>query len=173
MKSGKTSTKPNEKALVDKKYLLEKFPGKGGWTYAVIPEILQSKETPFGWVKVRGFVDGFEIKKYNLAPMGNGRLFLPVRAEIRKKIKKSAGDYVHIVLYPDHEPLEVPEELLLCLQEEPEALRFFNTLSEAEKIYYIKWVYSARKDETKVNRIAKTLDRLTKHLKFYDQGKIR
>lgn len=29
-----------EKPLVDKDYLLQKFEGKGGWTYAEIPEIL-------------------------------------------------------------------------------------------------------------------------------------
>ena len=29
------------KPLVNREYLLEKFPGKGGWTYALIPEILQ------------------------------------------------------------------------------------------------------------------------------------
>jgi hypothetical protein len=27
-----------EKPLTDKEYLLEKFPGKGGWTFARIPE---------------------------------------------------------------------------------------------------------------------------------------
>lgn len=35
--------KVKEESLVDKEYLLEKFPGKGGWTYALIPEILQDK----------------------------------------------------------------------------------------------------------------------------------
>lgn len=40
--------------------------------------------------------------------MGNGKLFLPVKAEIRKKIKKAEGDKVHVILYPDNEPLEVP-----------------------------------------------------------------
>jgi len=29
-----------EKPLVNRKYLLEKYPGKGGWTYAAIPEVL-------------------------------------------------------------------------------------------------------------------------------------
>ena len=77
-----------EKPLVDREYLLEKFPGKGGWTYAQIPEILQNKQSAFGWVRVRGTIDNFEIKNYNLMPMGNGKLFLPVKAEIRKKIKK-------------------------------------------------------------------------------------
>lgn len=64
-----------EKPLVDREYTLEKFPGKGGWTYAVIPEILQNKHSPFGWVKVKGRIDHFEIKNYKLMPMGNGSLF--------------------------------------------------------------------------------------------------
>lgn len=156
------------KPLVNKKYLLEKFPGKGGWTFARIPEILQDKKAHFGWVKVRGTIDGYEISKYHLMPMGNGHLFLPVKADIRKVIGKQEGDKVHIVLYPDNEPLETPEEMLLCLSDEPEALNFYNQLSESEKKYYIQWIYSAKKEETKVNRLAKTINRLTKGLKMYD-----
>ena len=158
-----------EKPLVNKVYLLEKFPCKGGWTYTEIPEIPQDKHSPFGWVKVKGSIDGFEIRKYHLMPLGNGNLFLPVKADIRKQIKKQAGDCVHVILYLDNEPLEVPEELLLCLQEEPEALQFFNSLSESEQHNYVKWIYSAKTDQTKVDRIAKTLGRLTKKQKYYDK----
>jgi len=157
-----------EKPLVDKIYLLEKIPGKGGWTYAALPEILPDKNAPFGWVKVKGSIDGFEIKKYHLMPLGEGQLFLPVKAEIRKKIKKQAGDYVHVILYPDNEPLEVPNELLLCLQDDPEALRFFNSLNKNEQHSYVKWIYAAKTDQTKVDRIAQTLIRLSKHQKFTD-----
>lgn len=159
------------KPLVNKKYLLEKFPGKGGWTFARIPEILQDKKAHFGWVKVRGAIDGVEIRKYHLMPMGNGKLFLPVKAEIRKKIKKAEGDYVHVILYPDNEPLEIPEEMLLCIQEEPEALKFFNSLSESEQKYYIQWIYSAKKEETKIDRLANCINRLLKGMKMYDPKK--
>ncbi len=103
-------------------------------------------------------------------PMGNGKLFLPVKAEIRKKIKKEEGDKVHVILYPDNEPLEVPGEMLLCLQDEPAALKFFNSLSESERKFYIQWIYSAKKEETKVDRLAKTIDRLLQGLKMYDKG---
>ena len=161
-----------EKPLVDKEYLLEKFPGKGGWTFTFIPEIPPDKHSSFGFLKVRGSIDDYEIKHFNLLPSvkGDDRLFLTVKSEIRKIIKKEAGDYVHIILYPDNEPLEVPEELLLCLQEDAEALRFFNSLSDSEKHNYVKWIYSAKTDQTKVDRIAKTLDRLVKNLKYYDKG---
>jgi len=158
-----------EKPLVNKKYLLEKSPGKGGWTYTIIPEIPPDKKSPFSWVKVKGSIDGFEISKYHLMPSGKGTLMLFVKAEIRKNIKKQAGDYVHIILYPDNEPLEVPEELLLCLQDDAEALQFFNSLNESEQHSYVKWIYAAKTDQTKVDRIAKILDRLSKHQKFTNQ----
>jgi uncharacterized protein YdeI (YjbR/CyaY-like superfamily) len=73
------------------------------------------------------------------------------------------------MLYHDNEPTEIPEEMLLCLQDEPEAFRFFNSLNDNEKLIYVKWVYSAKTDETKVDRIAKTIDRLVLHEKFYDK----
>ena len=82
------------KPPVDKLSLLEKFPGKGGWTFTRIPEIPQDKKAHFGWVKVRGTIDGYEIRKYHLMPMGNGTLFLPVKAEIRKHSKKKEGKFV-------------------------------------------------------------------------------
>jgi len=156
----------NEKPLVNKQYLLDKTPGKGGWTYTIIPEIPPDKNTPFGWVKVKGTIDGVAISKYHLMPTGEGQLFLFVKSEIRKKIKKQAGDYVHVVLYPDNEPLEVPEELLLCLQEDAEALQFFNTLNESEQHNNVKWIYSAKTEQTKVDRIAKTIDNLSKGKKI-------
>lgn len=155
------------KPLVDQKYLLEKYPGKGGWTYAMIPEIPQNKKVPFGWVKVKGTIDGVEIKKFSLMPMGNGHLFLPVKAEIRKKIKKEAGDWVHVILFPDNEPLEIPDEMMTCLEDEPKALQFFTSLIESEKKFYLQWIYSAKKEETKINRMAKAINKLSKQKKFH------
>lgn len=157
------------KLLVDKKYKLEKYPGKGGWTFARIPEILQDKTKPFGWVKVSGNIDGYVITQCHLMPMGNNELFLPVRAEIRKKIGKQEGDMVHIQLYPDDAPLEIPGELQLCLEDEPMALQFFNKLTDSERRYYVDWIYGAKKEETKIDRMAKAINRLMRGLKMYDK----
>lgn len=150
----------DEISLVDKKYLLEKFQRKGGWTFARIPEIMQNSNTPFGWVRVRGTIDDFEISNYNLQPMGNGNLFLPVKAEIRKKISKKEGDFVHITLFADNLPTEIPEELKLCLMDEPNAYETFLTYTTAEQKTYIQWIYSAKTDTIKVDRIAKTIDKI-------------
>ena len=159
-----------ETPLVNGDYLLQKFPGKGGWTYAAIPEILQNKKNPFGWVKVKGSVDGYELKQYKLMPMGGGRLFLPVKAAIRKKIKKEAGDYVSIILYADESSIKIPNEIVDCFQDEPsKVFETFLSFKEGEQKAYLDWIYEAKTDDTKANRILKMMDRLKRKLKFYDK----
>jgi Domain of unknown function (DUF1905)/Bacteriocin-protection, YdeI or OmpD-Associated len=157
------------KPLVNKQYLLEKFPGKGGWTFARIPEVLQHKSNPFGWVKVKGSIDGVELTGYHLMPMGNGQLFLPVKAAIRKAIGKKEGDRVQVILYADNDALVIPDEMQLCIGDEPAAARFFRSLSDGEKKYYTQWIYSAKKESTRIERLAQTVNRLARHLKFHDK----
>ena len=150
-----------QKPLVDQGYVLQKYPGKGGWTYAAIPEIQQDKHAWFGWVKVRGSIDGYEIANYHLMPMGNGTLFLPVKAEIRKKIGKQEGDSVHVVLYSEELPTVAADYFMLCLQDDPVACENFSKLSAEEQKSITDWIYSARKDDLKVERIAQALDKLS------------
>lgn len=102
-------------------------------------------------------------------PLGNNVLFLPVKAEIRKKIKKKAGDWVKIILFRDDDPLEIPEELKVCLEDEPGANRFFHSLSETEQRYYINWIFSAKREETKVSRMTRSVIRLSRGLKLYQR----
>jgi hypothetical protein len=158
-----------DKPLLNKSYLLEKFPGKGGWTYAAITEILQDKHAHFGWVKVKGSIDGFEIRNYNLMPMGNGQLFLPIRAEIRKKIGKKAGDWVNVILFSDNGPAEIPEEFMVCLMEDLDAHKAFISLSDGEQKKIIDWIYLAKTDDKKVERMAETLNRLVTGFFFGDK----
>ncbi len=159
-----------ETSLVNGQYLLQKIPGKGGWTYAAIPEVLQNKNNPFGWVKVKGSIDDFELKQYKLMPMGNGKLFLPVKAKIRKEIKKEAGDYVQIVLFSDESSLLIPDEIKACFQNESKKIyETFSSFTEGEQKAYLDWIYNAKTEETKVNRIVKMMNRLQKKLTFYDK----
>ncbi len=148
------------KALVSKKYKLQKFPGKGGWTFAAIPEIAQNRKNPFGWVRVKGFIDDVFINKYHLMPMGNGQLFLPVKAAIRKQIKKKEGDWITVQLFADNDPVEIPDELLQCLQDEPAALKQFNKLTDGEKVAAVKQVYGVKKTETRTDRIVQLIGSL-------------
>lgn len=158
-----------DKVLTDRKLVLEKIPGKGGWTYVVLDDIKKPKGKGFAWTKVKGTIDGYKIAQYHLMSMGEGRLFLPIRGEIRKAIKKREGDTVHIILYPDTDPVPVPVELQLCLDSEPEAGHFFNTLTEGQQLAYIKWINAAKTEDTKVKRLTKTIENMLAGKKYYQE----
>ncbi len=127
------------------------------------------KRSRFGWVKVKGHIDSFELKDYKLMPLGNGNLFLPVRAEIRKKTGKKAGDWVTVVLFPDDAPTEIPGELLACLEDDIVAYENFKGYTDGQRKEFIDWIYSAKTEETRVKRIVETLDKLAKGRKFRDK----
>jgi hypothetical protein len=150
-----------EKPLVNKKYLLQKFPGKGGWTYIQFDEIKPEKKKYFGGVKVRGFIDDYELKDHNLFPMGKGILMMAVKAEIRKKIGKQEGDWVNIKLYYDEPQDNANEEFLLCLKDDSAAEKTFNKITKKKQQEIIDWISASKNEDMKVERIAKTLDMLS------------
>lgn len=159
--------KNSKKVLVDKTYFLQKFSGKGGWTYAEIPEIEPDKHAWFNWIKVHGSIDNFELKHARLMPLGNGHMMLPVKAAIRKAIGKGEGDSVHIRLFPDNLPVEIPQEVIDCFDlEDSRLFEAFNKETANQQQEIITWIYEAKKDETKAKRIIKMMDYLkNKHLK--------
>jgi uncharacterized protein YdeI (YjbR/CyaY-like superfamily) len=92
--------------------------------------------------------------------MGNGSLMLPVKGEIRKKIGKNEGDWVHITLYSQDLPTVVTDDFMTCLHEEPNAFNNFQNLPEKEQKKLTDWIYSVKNDDLKVERIAQTIDKL-------------
>lgn len=146
-------------------YLLRKFPGKGGWTYALIPEIKPDKKTYFNWVTVSGSIDSYILTKIKLMPYGNGEMFLPVKAAIRKAIKKEAGDTVQIKLHPDTTPISIPDEIKMCFScEDPSLLSRFMNLRESEQKSYLDRIDKAKTEDTRVARIAEMMKQLSDRL---------
>lgn len=149
-------------ALIEGTFLLEKIPGKGGWTYVRLPGVSSDYRGKFGTVKVSGTIDDYELINYGLMPIRDGGLFLPIKAEIRKKIGKKEGDKVCVLLYADAEdiPMAMPEDLLVCLQDEPEAYQTYQSYTETERKAFLDWIGAANQDEARVRRIAQTIDML-------------
>lgn len=143
-----------DQLITDRRYIMERFPGKGGWTFVSIPEAVPNKSNPFGWLQVKGSIDGIPFQQYKLMPKGDGQLFFPVKKEIRKKLRKEEGDEVHIVMYLDQSSTHVPDELLSCFAlENPELLKCFNALAEGEKKKHISHIYQAATESEQADRI--------------------
>ena len=85
-----------ELPIYDDHCLLQKPDVKGGWTFIsmpVMPNLPKKKGTTT--VRVRGFIDQYELKNFNIWAMKKGT-FLAVKAEIRKAIQKAEGDTVNL-----------------------------------------------------------------------------
>ena len=60
---------------------------------------------------------------------------------------------VEIVLDTEPREVSVPADLRTALDADPEASRFFGSLSYSHRSAYVLWVDSAKKDETRQRRI--------------------
>ncbi len=153
-----------ENPILDTEILLERYPGKGGWTYAPIPELWQDKSQPFGWVKVTGYIDDYALPETHLMPMGNHRLFLPVKAAIRKIIKKEAGQAVRVKLYRAEKLQDYSTDFLDCLKDEPAACRNYQALPASEQKAYLDYIHATDKDAIRIERMAESVSRIAEGL---------
>jgi len=62
-------------------------------------------------------------------------------------------------------PLEVPEDLRRALDASPQAAAFFDRLAPSHKKEYIQWIVEAKREDTRLSRIGKTVAKLSEGLK--------
>ncbi|WP_284653611.1 YdeI/OmpD-associated family protein [Flavobacterium terrisoli] len=150
-----------DQPIFDDYCVLEKPETKGSWTFITMPVMTHLPKKKNSTVRVRGFIDDYELKDFHIWAMKKGT-FLAVKAEIRKAIKKEQGDTVKLVLFLDEPQMVIPEDFLVCLREEPKLLQRFEAYPEKLKKEITDWIFSAKTEDEKITRIAKTMDKLEK-----------
>jgi uncharacterized protein YdeI (YjbR/CyaY-like superfamily) len=98
--------------------------------------------------------------------MGDGNFIMPLKAEMRKLLRKQKGASLSVQLEVDAKPVALSKELLVCLREEPEADTYFKSLPPSHRLYYSKWIESAKTEQTRTKRIALALTALSQKQHF-------
>jgi hypothetical protein len=141
---------------------------KTGWTYISISEKISKQLKPGNKksFRVKGRLDDFEIEKVALIPMGQGDFIMAINAAMRKGIGKRKGAVIKVQLQKDDSPIIPPAVLIECLADEPEALKYFNSLPQGHRNYFTKWIDSAKTDITKAKRIALVIKTMVRKMDF-------
>ena len=94
--------------------------------------------------------------------MGEGNFIIPLNATIRKGIRKGVGATIAVSIAEDTSPFEYNPDFMACLQDEPAAVAYFNTLPGSHQKYFSKWIDSAKTEPTKAKRIAQAVTALAR-----------
>ena len=132
----------------------------GGGAFVEVPFDV---EAAFGSKKpkVKAIIEGVPYRGI-LTRMGTESHLLIVLKEIREKIGKTFGDEVTITVEPDTEPrvIEIPPDLKKEFKTAKDAKAFFEKLSYTHQREYVLWINEAKREETRHNRIVKTIEML-------------
>lgn len=137
---------------------IQKFEKKGeksGWTYIEISAARAKKLKPESKVafRVKGSLDQFNFEKVAILPMGEGNFIMPLNATMRKAIGKKQGDKLKVTMEVDERKMIISPDLIACLKEDPDAMKFFKSLPGSHQLYFSKWIEGAKTAQTKTRRI--------------------
>jgi hypothetical protein len=147
--------------------ILRKYDQQGektGWTYIEIPADVTEELKP-GYRKsfrVKGKLDNFRISGIALIPVGGGKFIMAVNAGLRKKIGKRYGALINVQLEIDNKAFEFNKDFIACLNDDPGAKSFFETLPGSHQRYFSKWIDSAKTEPTRIKRITLAVNALAR-----------
>jgi hypothetical protein len=132
----------------------------GGGAFVEIPfdveEAFGSKRP-----KVKAMIEGVPYRGL-LARMGGPNHILIILKGIREQIGKTFGDEVKIAVELDTGPpvVEIPPELAKAFKKEKAAAEYFKSLAYSHQREYIGYITEAKREETRLRRVAQTIEML-------------
>jgi len=148
---------------------------KTGWSYIRLPAALAEKLMPGvrKSFRVKGRLDEHAIEKVALLPMGEGDFIMPLKANVRRTLRKQKGDSLRVELEVDKAVIKPPKDLMECLADEPEALAYFKTLPKSHQNYFGNWVREAKTEGTRTKRLASVIMAMARRQNFGEMLRAR
>ena len=130
--------------------------------YVVFPYNVQELFGVKGQVKVKALIDGKVTYRGSLTKMNMPEHWLGITQTIRRELGKELGDTIHVELEQDLAPREVvlTDEVVALFAKHPEAEAFYNKLSYTDRKEYMVWITSAKREETRQNRLTLMIEKL-------------
>jgi len=140
----------------------------GAWCRIHLPFDAAKQWGSKGRLSVKGRANGFEFRS-SIFPNGDGTHHLMFNQQMQAGAKVAAGDVVSMTMEPDtgDRAVEVPKDLAAGFAEHAKAKQHFAALSPSNRKGYVDWITSAKKPETRADRVAKSLERLGRGEKFW------
>ena len=142
---------------------------KTGWTYVFVPKAVaqQIKADCKKSYRVKGKLDQVNVSGMALVPMGEGDFIIALKTSLRKELKKEEGAVLHLELEEDMDfKIEMPDDLELCLSDDPQLLETFLKLPKSHRNYYINWLNTAKTEVTRTKRLTQIVVAMDQKMTF-------
>jgi len=124
-----------------------------------------------GRLKVTAVFDGKVLYRGSLVNMGSKCYVLGMTKDIRKQLNKTFRDHVQVEIEEDLEEREVavPADVALLLNNNPKAKKYYEGLSFTDRKEYMRWIETAKKQETREKRLIIFIERTSQGKKLHDK----
>ncbi len=139
---------------------LKKLEGKLPWTVFYIPFSIKKTFGTNGRIYVKTFIDGYQFEGF-LLPSRNGH-YMVFNKDMQKLCEKKIGDTIKVKMEYEtkQKSLIIPDFILEKININETLLKKFNELPRYIKKEEINKIVSAKKEETKQNRLNKLIQML-------------
>jgi len=140
----------------------------GGGACIYFPYDVEQEFGTRGRVAVKATFDGVPYTG-SMVKYGAPQHMLGILKNIREQIGKGPGDMVDVTLEKDESErtVAVPAELEKLLKKE-KVWAAFDKLSYTHKKEYVRWIEAAKREETRANRLSKSVEMLRSGVKTPD-----
>ena len=135
--------------------------GIGTWHFANVPIDVEKEYGKKGQVKVKASLNGKTFYS-SLMPHGNGKHYIVLGEKLRNMAGVKIGDTILMTIELDERArtVEPPEDFETALIKNKAALEYFSSLAHTYKKQYVEWITSAKKEETRAERIVQAVEKL-------------